>query len=205
MGSEKAGLIIKGINKVVGAFTWLWNHYNGFLFIALIIGISNFYTLFFLGGPADYVAMDTFFSLNSIIASFGILYIVGVCLLLFYICYRIIRIHTYPENSITGPSYLFICSILFIFLAFDILAYVYFIILPFPFPQMEVYINMGHYFIPSPFEINRGFISTLVLTSLIITGMTYDIIYAKLTLRQLYKMYLPTYAPKKVKNMIEET
>jgi hypothetical protein len=61
----------------------------------------------------------------------------------------------------------------------------------------------GCYYFPPPFEIGPGFISSLVLTSLLIVSILYDVVYDKLVLRQLYKTYLPMYAPKKHQNIDE--
>ncbi len=201
MNFGKVGVIIQGINKGIGAFTNLWRKFNGFLLIALIVGIANFSTIFFSGGPAYHIAIDTFFSVNSIIVFFGVLYLIGVGSLLLYVGGRAFRIYTHPEQSSTTRFYLFLGIILGIFLAFDILTYIYLIVFPFSFPQMIVYGPTGMYYNPPFFEIGPGFVSTVGLTTLIIIGMISDIIYERLLLRRLYQTYLPMYAPKKQNQM----
>ncbi|MHA1357891.1 MAG: hypothetical protein ACTSRC_07270 [Candidatus Helarchaeota archaeon] len=197
MNFTKDGGILQDIKKGFKNFKEFWNIYNGFILISLILGIAGFFLIFFGGGPAYYVDIIIFFSLNSIIALFGILYISGFCLLLIYIIDRIFRIHGNSEKSTKIHSNFYIYLTFVIFLSFDILTYIYFIALPFPFPQAEVCIYGGpHYYLPPPFYIGPGFIFSLVMTSMITIGMIYDIIYDKMTLRQLYETYLPMNAPK---------
>lgn len=186
------------LNKAFGSFTEFWSIYNGFILMAMIIGIASLFSIFFWGGPAYYVDIRIFFSLNSIIAILGILYIVACCLLFIHLGFKIFKSHGNAEKAIHARANSSLYLSLFSFLAFDIIAYIYFIVLPFPFPQGEVHIFMGPtYLIPPSFEIGPSFMFSLVLTSMIIIGIVYDLIHEKLTLRHFYATYLPRYAPKK--------
>ncbi|HUX98644.1 MAG TPA: hypothetical protein VMV49_03765 [Candidatus Deferrimicrobium sp.] len=204
MNFTKKGGILQEIKKVFWNFKEFWNTYNGFICMSMILGIAGFFLIFFGGGPAYYVDIIIFFSLNSIITFFGILYIIGFCLLLIYFIDRIFRIRGNSEKPVKTRSNFYIYLAFVIFLSFDILTYKYFIVLPFPFPQGEVWIFDGpHYYMPPSFYIGPGFIFSLVMTTMIIIGMIYDIIYNKMTLRQLYETYLPIYAPKKYQKLDE--
>ena len=198
MNCTKGGKIIQEFEKALGNFKEFWEIYNGFILMAIMLGIANFFSIFFWGGPAYYVSIGIFFSLNSIIALLGVLYIGGFCLFFIHFLKRIGIVHRNPEKSTTTHANSYLYLSLFMFLAFDILTYIYFIVLPFPFPQGEVHIFGGPtYFMPPSFSIGPGFISSVVLTAMIIMGINYDIIHDKRILRQLYETYLPKYAPKK--------
>ncbi len=188
---------LEQIKKLFGNLLQFWNDYNGFTLLSVFLGIFTFFLIFFKGGPTYHVFIIGFFFLNLTTSLIGVLYILGFCFLLLHFIGIISKIHENSEQSTKKRPNFYIYLSLFTFLSFDILTYIYFLILPHPSHITYCGYPMGCQYFPPPFEIASGFISSLVLICIMIISIIYSVIYDKMVLRQLYNIYLPLYSPKK--------
>ena len=174
---------------------WSWGQIRGFMLLAVVTSLLGVFAVWLSPGSMVLTFVG-YFSYDTFAALVGLAYIVGLGLLLLYFLSRFIETRGIHVTLMQKLAKLLSLSSLLLFLFFEIVTIIYFVIPPYPFDQGTVCIYMqGCWNYPSPFQLSLGGILGILTISFLTLDYLYDHIFDEAPLRQYYKDNLPEFLP----------